>query len=98
MLLVYFPDLELLDGAAEKESEGFFDVFNCPPWDTWVAFVSATRPLSRDQADYLVAWAPPALVLNAARGMAVNPEHSVMWFEQSGVALARLLARIRAPG
>ena len=27
-LLVYFPDAELSDGAAEKASKGFFDVYN----------------------------------------------------------------------
>jgi len=38
-LLVYFPNDELADGAAEVQSQGFFDIFNAPPWDTWVAMV-----------------------------------------------------------
>jgi hypothetical protein len=96
-LLVYFPDLELSDGAAEKESEGFFDVFNCPPWDTWVAFVNDAQPISRDHREYLVAWVPNTLVLTAARGITVNPEGSLLWLEQSRVAMARLLARVPAP-
>src|SRR5690242_12115275 len=33
-ILVYGPDEELSDGAAEAETHGFFDVNNCPPWDT----------------------------------------------------------------
>lgn len=35
-LLAYFPDDNLTDGAAEEDSEGFFDVHNVPPCDTWV--------------------------------------------------------------
>src|SRR5215831_9834479 len=34
--LVYFPDANLSDGAAEAESGGFFDVYNAPAWGTWV--------------------------------------------------------------
>jgi len=37
--LLYFPDAELSDGAAEAESNGFFDVCNTPPWDTWLCLV-----------------------------------------------------------
>jgi hypothetical protein len=33
-LLAYFPDDDLSDGAAEAETNGFFDVHNTPPWDT----------------------------------------------------------------
>ena len=43
-LMVYFPDADLCDGAAEAESDGFFDVFNTPPWDTWVAYFEENRP------------------------------------------------------
>lgn len=35
-LLAYLQDTNLCDGAAEAASEGFFDVDNVPPWDTWV--------------------------------------------------------------
>src|SRR5689334_7231944 len=39
-LLVYFPDAELADGAAEAETNGFFDINDAPPWDTWVGLFS----------------------------------------------------------
>jgi hypothetical protein len=45
-LLIYFPDENLFDGAAELSSKGFFDVANEPAWDTWVWFCS------RDGADW----------------------------------------------
>ena len=39
-LLLYAPDENLCDGAAQSSSKGFFDVDNIPPWDTWICFSS----------------------------------------------------------
>jgi hypothetical protein len=85
-LLVYFPDAELSDGAAEKASKGFFDVYNCPPWDTFVAFHEA--PASVSFGNTVVAWVPSALVAVADRGVSVNPEQCIQWLSAS---LARRL-------
>lgn len=38
-LLLYDPDQNLADGAAEDESLGFFNVNNEPAWDTWVSYI-----------------------------------------------------------
>jgi len=38
-LPMYYPGLNLLDGAAEVVSAGFFDSDNIPAWDSWVAFL-----------------------------------------------------------
>ena len=38
-LLLYDPYQNLADGAAELESQGFFNVDNEPAWDTWVSFI-----------------------------------------------------------
>jgi hypothetical protein len=80
-LLVYFPDAELCDGAAEAESRGFFDVHNCPPWDTWIAFheVPAEDVSFRS---VVVAWVPSVLVADAHRGVYVNPEQCIQWLER----------------
>jgi hypothetical protein len=59
-VLVYFPDEELADGAAEAESEGFFDVSNAPPWDTWLAMVEDAG--QRARSPYLLAWVPDELI------------------------------------
>src|SRR5919106_6950828 len=37
-LLIYFPNGDLACGAAEQQTDGFFDVNNVPPWDTWVLY------------------------------------------------------------
>ena len=42
--LAYFPDDNLFDGAAEAESQGFFDVDNIPPYDTWVWWSETSEP------------------------------------------------------
>src|SRR5258706_8235094 len=39
--LLYFPDIDLYDGAAEGETDGFFDAHNRPPEDTWLGMVGA---------------------------------------------------------
>jgi hypothetical protein len=46
-LLVYFPELDLTDGAAEVASQEFFDAYNAPPWGTWVA---CFKDLDRDDS------------------------------------------------
>ena len=85
-LLVYFPDAELADGAAEAESQGFFDAFNTPPWDTWVT-------LERDDEQdssysvYLVSWVPPVFVDLASAGIGVNPEACILWLNDADVPL-----------
>ena len=39
-LVACMPEVNLCDGAAEYSSEGYFDVDNIPPWDTWVWYAS----------------------------------------------------------
>jgi hypothetical protein len=70
-LLLYAPDENLCDGAAEVASLGFFDVDNVPPWDTWVAFSNGT----------LLSWVPPSLVTLAQSGIEVNPECCILWMD-----------------
>jgi hypothetical protein len=68
-LLLYWPDENLADGAAEYSSNGFFDVNNVPPWDIWVDFSERT----------LVSWVPPAFIEAAQMGIDVNPENCIRW-------------------
>jgi|GEM_PF-1914207 len=81
-LLVYGPDYSLFDGLTESLTDGFFDVYDCPPWATWV---QAKRELMRESepdGPFLVAWVPPALtdtVADAARGEAGD---SLDWLDE----------------
>jgi hypothetical protein len=79
-LLVYFPDADLCDGAAELESRGFFDGNNCPPWDTWVALFTSPAE-SNSFGNVLVAWVPATFEADAAAGIDVNPEECIQWLD-----------------
>jgi hypothetical protein len=96
-LMVYFPDLDLCDGAAEVMTDGWFDVFNCPPWDTWVGFYRDDRPAGDSTASYLVAWVPPAFIDVAGRGMDANPEQCIAWLDETDCGLRRRLADAPSP-
>jgi hypothetical protein len=51
-LLVFKPDDTLEDGAAEVGSQGFFDVSNVPPWDSWVDYIIE----SAEQQSHIGQW------------------------------------------
>ena len=70
-LLLFVPSETLMDGAAKYSSNGFFDVNNVPPWDTWVSFSDRT----------LVSWVPPVLMETAQRGIDANPEACINWID-----------------
>jgi hypothetical protein len=88
-LLIYFPDEELTDGAAEQESDGFFDLHNCPPWDTWIAMVEDAGRESHNP--YLVAYVPSVLVEHAERGISVLVEDCLGWVEDFDTAIRELV-------
>jgi hypothetical protein len=72
-LLVFIPEETLSDGAAEFESNCFFDSDNAPPWDTWVAYSDRT----------LLSWVPAQLIPLVQRGIDVNPEECIHWMSSS---------------
>jgi hypothetical protein len=80
-LFAFMPDDTLFDGASEVATQGFFDFYNVPPWDTWVAYV---RGAGRDAsyANYLICWVPASLVELVEHGIAVNPEACISWIEE----------------
>lgn len=90
---MYFPNADLCDGAAEAVSNGFFDVYNTPPWGTWVAFASDLKIKDISYSEYLIAWVPPAFIELAATGIMVNPEECIQWLDESSVSFAQLLRR-----
>jgi len=100
-LLAYFPDDNLFCGTAEAESQGFFDVDNIPPYDTWVwmvrnirAFAYADGARGEMDVNYLVAWIPPDFVQLASAGVAVNPEACILWLDTLDDEFVRSLRRM----
>jgi hypothetical protein len=76
-LLMFAPDDSLSDGAAEVNTNGFFDFDNIPPWDTWVAYLYESELLN-----YFVSWIPAQLIELADTGIEVNPEACIRWLEE----------------
>lgn len=70
-LLLFVPSETLMDCGAKYRSNGFFDVNNVPPWDTWVSFSDRT----------LVSWVPSVLAETVQMGIDVNPEACINWIE-----------------
>ncbi|HST59188.1 MAG TPA: hypothetical protein VLK84_10875 [Longimicrobium sp.] len=91
-LMVYHPDADLCDGAAELETGGYFDVFNTPPWDTWVGFFQDDGVDGDAYTHYLVTWVPPVFEELVARGIEVNPEQCIRWLDETECSLRRRLA------
>lgn len=75
-LLLFAPEDNLSDGAAEYASMGFFDVENVPPWDTWIVMLGK----------YLVSWVPPQLFQLVQEGLDVNPEQCILWADDPSVS------------
>lgn len=93
-LVTYFPDADLCDGAAQAESDGFFDAFNVPPWDTWVAYFEDNPGASGSYDNYLLAYVPQPFVPLVEGGISVNPEQCIMWLSDADVKVrARFVAR-----
>ena len=91
-LLAYFPEINLACGAAEDESDGFFDVQNVPAWDTWIAYVE--EETNRDcYGSYLIAWIPPEFIELASGGINCNPEECLVWLSETSVIYANILRR-----
>jgi hypothetical protein len=72
-LLIYEPDINLSHGLEEDETDGYVDVDNIPPWDTWVAY------LYEPTGNYLLSWVPAAFVELVSAGIHVSPEVCIQW-------------------
>ncbi len=84
-LLGYEPDWTLASGATELSSDGFFNVVDTPPWDTWVAWIveaNDARPLP-DRSKYVLCWIPRIFVQITDRAIWVNDADSLWWLDAS---------------
>jgi hypothetical protein len=82
--VVWLPDQSLSDGAAQLETNGYFDADNQPPWDAWVAWVSAPAAKDLGLRNMLIAWVPDDLVELVRAGVDANPEECLQWLQDDG--------------
>lgn len=88
-MLLYFPDWNLSDGAAEVAPNGFFDVQNAPPSDTWVALFDDGPGGDVNYGRYLVCYVPSFLLDVTDRGIEVNPEECILWLHKTNTAFTK---------
>jgi hypothetical protein len=68
-LLFYVPSENVSDGASKFASNGFFDAYDCPPWDLWLRYSDRI----------LTSWVPEALFPLAQAGIDANPIDCIRW-------------------
>ena len=68
-LLLYVPGENLRDGASRYASNGFFDPYDCPPWDIWIQYSDGA----------LISWVPEVLFPLAQAGIDANPVDCIKW-------------------
>jgi hypothetical protein len=72
----------ITSGESEEVTNGFFDVSDRPPWDTWMFCTQRkTRgsTSSGDPLDLLIGWVPSSLVASLEKGIGVNPYDCIYW-------------------
>jgi len=84
-LLVCEVNESISSGESEAETNGFFDLDDRPPWDTWV--VSAPRP-AEYESPTLISWIPSNLAAVVDRGIHVNPYGCIFWLADADRLLA----------
>jgi hypothetical protein len=88
--LLYSPFLAGGDGLAEANSHGFFDIDDCPPWDTFLTFMKARATVIvgnfqlQARHDGILCWIPNRAVELAQAGINVTPAGSLSWVEMVG--------------
>ena len=91
--MVHFPDENLADGVAMHESEGFFDIDNAPPCDTWESLFLDPGPSPRQEQRALVCYVPAFAIEAADAGIDVNPESCIAWLDQSRTSIRQRFER-----
>jgi hypothetical protein len=74
-LLIVEIDYSLWEGLPEWQSDGFFDTFDIPAWDTWV-YLQRVR-----DTDVLLSWIPHALIPLVNKGIPVSTTDCIRWLD-----------------
>jgi hypothetical protein len=74
-LLTYNPAENVSDGASRYASKGFFDLYDSPPWDSWISFIDGE----------LISWVPAVLVPLVQAGIDANPVDCIRWTDSRAV-------------
>ena len=89
-LLVWERDLTIDDGLGESVTNGYLDVSDMPPWDTWVTYVSADDDAGA-QVGYLVSWVPPVFLASVGEAVLGNAYDALFWLDDTTLLVANIL-------
>jgi uncharacterized protein (TIGR02996 family) len=96
-LILSVPQWSLPDQAVSRNSNGFFDQNNLPPWDTWVARIDESITASPEEG-YLLSWVPPGWLYWASLGVAANIEGGPVWAHETTTPFLRRLRQAGIAG
>ena len=83
-ILAFLPRDSLFHGSSPPECDGFIDVDEIPPWDTWIVFVG----------EMLLSWVPAVMVAGVDSAIRCNPEESIRWASEQAHPLVQELHRL----
>lgn len=72
-------------------TDGFFDSYDIPAWDTWIAFVHDIEFGSNSSVDYLVSWIPPQLVEQVDEAVRTSFEENLLWLDKTNTQFTQSL-------
>lgn len=79
-LLKHMLNETINDGAEEAATDGFFDVDDVPPKDTWVEMVVGDPKDYRES--FIIAWIPREYIFTAGRGISEDPIDINNWVDR----------------
>jgi hypothetical protein len=81
LLCEYF--MSLASGESESETNGFFDVMDRPPWDSWLGLFQIPNVYHPSEPTaVLVSWVPSSFIPMVDRAIVVNPYECIYWADQ----------------
>lgn len=76
--VAFIPDNSITDGAAEMDSEGFFDENDEPGWNTWIDYIKGDE----ENPGFLVAWVDNEHEAKIGKAIENNPVFSISWLDE----------------
>ena len=90
------PEESVLDGCAEIYSQGFFDISECPPWDTWIGYSHQFPELSFLKGS-IISWIPLEHFNKFHSGKEVSILDNMNWIDAIAIEDSLLNAIIGTP-
>ena len=78
-LVSIFIDESHTDGVADKATNGFFDLYDIPPWDTWIAMGHSHRTNDATKETFLLAWVPSEFISRVDDAIGASVSSSIVW-------------------